>query len=127
MNNITDEKVERAYKLAWLPKMIEAGEKMRELGMHPGNPTFQAMKKKALEEIKEGKLKMPTLVIWGYNDPSSIYEVGIELFKYISSSFPGSRLLLFDECGHSAYYEYPELFNRTIKSFCGAYSFQPID
>jgi 2-hydroxy-6-oxo-6-(2'-carboxyphenyl)-hexa-2,4-dienoate hydrolase len=127
MNNITDEKVEREHRLSQLPKMIEAGKQMGKHSMSPGHPVYRALKKKALEDIKAGKLKMPTRVMWGYNDPSSTYEVGIELFRYVSGKVPGSGLLLFDECGHSPYIEYPELFNRTIKSFCGAHSSPPID
>ena len=127
MNNITDGKVQRAWKLSRLPKILEARKQMIKHKMNPAHPSFRALKKKTLEEIKAGKLKVPTLVIWGYNDPSMIYEVGIELFKCISSNVPGAQLHIFDDCGHSPYIEYPELFNRLIKSFCDAYSSQPLD
>lgn len=128
MNNITDEKVEREYMLSYLPKTLDAAELMTKHGVHPGNPSYLALQETALEEIKEGKLKVPTLLIWGYHDVIMHHEVGIELFKLIiNSNVPGSRLVIFDECDHFAHIEYPELFNRTIKSFCGKYSFQPID
>jgi len=127
MNNITDEKVQRAWKLSHLPKRLEARKQMMKHKMNPAHPSFRALKKKTLEEIKAGKLEVPTLVIWGYNDPSMIYEVGIELFKCISSNVPGAQLHIFDNCGHSPYIEYPELFNRLIKSFCATYSSHPLD
>jgi pimeloyl-ACP methyl ester carboxylesterase len=107
--------------------MIEAQKKMREHRMNPAHSVYQASKKKALEEIKEGKLEVPTLVIWGYNDPSTVHEAGIELFKYISSSSLNAQLLIFNNCGHFPYIEYPELFNRHIKSFCGAFASSPVE
>ena len=127
MNNITDEKVQRAWRLSRLPKRLEARKQMIKHRMNPAHPSFCEFKEKTLGEIKAGQLKVPTLVVWGYNDPSMIYEVGIELFKCLSSNVPGAQLHMFDNCGHSPYIEYPELFNRLIKSFCGAYASPPLD
>ena len=108
--------------------MIEATKLMTKHGVHPGSPPFLALQGKALEEIKEGKLKVPTLLIWGYHDSMMHHEVGIELFKcIINSDAPGSRLIIFDNCDHFPFIEYPELFNRTIKSFCGGYTFKSVD
>jgi 2-hydroxy-6-oxo-6-(2'-carboxyphenyl)-hexa-2,4-dienoate hydrolase len=127
-NNITDKKVEQTYTLSYLPKMIEATKLMTHYGVHPGSPSFHTLQNTALEEIKEGKLKVPTLLIWGYRDSMMHHEVGLELFKCITNSdVPGSRLVIFDNCDHFPFIEYPELFNRTIKSFCGAYTFTSVD
>ena len=126
LNNITDEKVQRLYRLMHLPKMVEARTQMRKHNMNPAHPSFQALKNKALEEIKERKLKVPTLVVWGYNDPSLTPKVGIKLFKCVSSSVSESQLHMFNNCGHHPYIEQPEQFNRLIKNFCGAYAFPPI-
>jgi len=127
MNNITDEKVKRAFTLYRLPKMIEARKQLRKHNMNPAHPSFRALKNKTLGEIEEGKLKVPTLVMWGYNDPSTIFSAGMELFKLVSSNAHGSQLNIVSNCGHSPYIEHPELFNRTIKSFCGLYSSRPIE
>jgi 2-hydroxy-6-oxo-6-(2'-carboxyphenyl)-hexa-2,4-dienoate hydrolase len=127
-NNITDTKVEKTYTLSYLPKMLEATKLMTQYGVHPGSPSFLTLQSNALEEIKEGKLQVPTLLIWGYRDSMMHHEVGMELFKCIANSdVPGSRLVIFDNCDHFPFIEYPELFNRTIKSFCGAYTFNPVD
>jgi pimeloyl-ACP methyl ester carboxylesterase len=104
--------------------MITARKQMKKHRMNPANPTYQILKNKTLQEIKEGKLKAPTLVIWGHNDPSTTYEVGMNLFKYVSSSTLDSQLHIFNNCGHSPYIEYPEEFNRLIESFCGTYVIQ---
>lgn len=124
-NNITTEKVERDYRLLHLPKMIEAREQMKKHYMNPAHPSFQEGKNKVLEEIKEGKLKVPTLIVWGYNDPSLPYQVGMKLFEYVSASVLQSQLHMFNNCGHHAYMEYPEQFNKLIKAFCGSNTFLP--
>ena len=122
MNNITDTKVKDSYTATHLPKRNEARNQMIKHRMNPAHPSFLELKKKAHEEIKAGKMKVPSLVIWGYNDPSMTYEVGIGLFKLMSTSNPKSQLHLFNNCGHSPYIEYPEEFNRLIKDFCGRYA-----
>jgi pimeloyl-ACP methyl ester carboxylesterase len=127
MNNITNEKVQKALTISRLPKRNEAREQMIKHNMSPAHPSFQALRKKALDEIKEGKLKVPTLVLWGYNDPAMYYQGGVDLFKLVSSGNPESQLHIINNCGHSPYIEYPELFNSVIISFCGAYSSPPIE
>jgi 2-hydroxy-6-oxonona-2,4-dienedioate hydrolase len=127
LNNITGDKVQRLHNLMHLPKMVEARAQMKKYNMNPAHPSFQALKNRALEEIQEGKLKVPTLIVWGYNDPSLTPEVGITLFKIVSLSTPESQLSMFNNCGHHPYIEYPEKFNRLIKSFCGSHASRPID
>ena len=129
MNNITDEMVQKEYEITQMPKVIEAKEQMGEREMNPAHPSFMALKQKALDEIQEGKLKVPALIIWGHDDPSMPYEAGVALYELIASNsdVPGLQLVVFDECGHSSYIEYPELFNTLIRHFCGAFSVPPID
>jgi 2-hydroxy-6-oxo-6-(2'-carboxyphenyl)-hexa-2,4-dienoate hydrolase len=126
MNNITDKKVQGSYRIMRLPKIIEARKQMIKYNMSPAHPSFKALRKQAHEEIKAGKLKVPSLVIWGYNDPSMHYQVGLELYKYMSAGTFDSQLHVFNNCGHSPYIEYPELFNRLIVNFCGQYASTPL-
>ena len=128
LNNITDEDVQRDYEITQMPKTIEAKEKMEEYGLSPAADSWVALKEQALQDIQDGKLEVPSLVIWGYNDPALPYESGVALYDLMVSSsvLPGSQLVLFDECGHSPYIEYPEIFNRLIRSFCGSFSVPPL-
>ena len=102
---------------------------MEEFEISPNHPSWVALKEQAMQEIEEGKLKVPSLVIWGYDDPAMPYESGVALYEHITSNsdVPGSQLVVFDECGHSPYVEYPELFNRVIRGFCGSFSIPPVD
>ena len=82
----------------------------------------KSMEMTALQEITDGKLKVPSLVIWGYNDPSSPFEGGMELFDHINAGATReSRMHVFNKSGHSSFVEYPDEFNRVIESFCGQY------
>jgi 2-hydroxy-6-oxonona-2,4-dienedioate hydrolase len=126
MNNITYEKAQKALTISSLPKRNEARAQMIKHNMSPAHPSFQALRKKALAEIQEGKLKVPTLVLWGYNDPAMYFQGGVDLFKLVNSGNPESQLHIFNNCGHSPYIEYPEQFNRLIVSFCGSSSSPPV-
>jgi len=128
MNNIIDERIQRDYEITQLPKIIEAKEQMEKYGINPAHESWINLKEQAFQDIRDGMLKVPSLVIWGYDDPAMPYKSGVALYEFITnhSDIPGSQLVVFDECGHSPYVEYPELFNTLIKHFCGAFSLPPI-
>lgn len=64
---------------------------------------------------KLAELKKPVLLIAGdadlYSPPP--------LMRAFQRQLPGSQLAVFQECGHSAYWERPELFNKTVLEFLG--------
>jgi len=121
LNNISDAGVRRGLQLTRLPKLVEASAVMAKLQMTPRNPSARALFDQARDEIANGDLQVPSLLIWGYNDPSSPYGGGLELFKLINAKTPISHLHVFNNSGHSSHVEHPEEFNRVISSFCGQY------
>ena len=100
---------------------------MTKYKMSPAHPSFLALMQEAHEEIKAGKLRVPSLVIWGDNDPSMVYDVGIAIFRLMSTNNPRAEFHLYNNYGHPPYIEYPEEFNRLIRSFCGRYATVPVD
>jgi pimeloyl-ACP methyl ester carboxylesterase len=60
-------------------------------------------------------LKVPTLLMTGaadlYTPPS--------VMRMIARHVPGNELMIVAECGHSPYWEQPELFNRVVLDFIG--------
>src|SRR5438067_1632750 len=59
-------------------------------------------------------IKVPTLVIWGKDDPvNSLEELGMPLARGI----PGAMLIVYDNTGHSVPWEQPERFNRDVLDF----------
>jgi len=121
LNNIADFAVQRGYDLAQLPKLEEATVIMKELRMNPRHPAAQALFEKARQDIAAGMLKVPSLVIWGYNDPSSPYPGGLALFELINKATPISQLHVFANSGHESHIEYPEQFNRVVVDFCSQF------
>jgi len=122
LNNITRAGAQRGLQLARLPKFTEAEKYFQELQMSPRHPSSRALNTQAHQDIRDGKLKVPSLVIWGYNDPSAPYEGGLALFETINSGATReSRMYVFNKAGHPSFVEYPEEFNSVIKNFCGRY------
>ena len=84
-------------------------------------PQFVADASKVKEEtlalITEGKLLSPTLVIWGYNDPSSPLDLGLDLMKVITPVVPNSQLLILNQAGHYVFRDQADKVNRIVKEF----------
>ena len=121
LNNLTDAGTRRAYELARLDKLIEANAIIDEIGISPQYPGAKVLFEQAHADIADGQLQVPTLVIWGYNDPSAPYARGRLLFDLISAHTPVSQLHVFNESGHASHVEHPEEFSRVVASFCENY------
>ena len=72
--------------------------------------------------IKAGSLKTPTLMIWGFNDPSGTsqpYRFGLDLFEMISRSVDQAQLHFFNQAGPAPYREHPGEVTHLMVSFIG--------
>ncbi len=136
---ITDEYVEAQLEVALQPKIREAAEKMELLKKRfaERNPDkvkarpalagnrgtgwwMYEVKDETLEAIGAGRLSTPTLMIWGFNDPSATYAMGMDLFQLISKSVDRTQLHFFNQSGHSPYHEYPQEVTDLIVGFTGS-------
>ena len=59
-------------------------------------------------------IRQPTLLLWGENDP----EIPLADGERLHEAIPGSRLIVFPECGHLPHEEYPETFVNVVIDFC---------
>jgi pimeloyl-ACP methyl ester carboxylesterase len=59
-------------------------------------------------------LTQPTLLVWGDTDR----EVPLQDGERLHEAIPGSRLIVFRDCGHLPHEEYPERFTRVVVEFC---------
>ncbi|MGH8690657.1 MAG: alpha/beta fold hydrolase [Burkholderiales bacterium] len=83
----------------------------KELSQHVATqPTRNRITFAALETIK-----IPTLLLTGdadlYTPPS--------VLRLFAARFPDCESVIIPECGHSAFWEQPEVFNRTVLDFIG--------
>jgi pimeloyl-ACP methyl ester carboxylesterase len=65
-------------------------------------------------EDEAHRIKQPSLLIWGEDDPETPVSHGHRLFELI----PGSRLIVFHHCGHMPMEEYPREFAEVLIDFC---------
>jgi pimeloyl-ACP methyl ester carboxylesterase len=59
-------------------------------------------------------ITQPTLLLWGENDQ----EIPLADGERLHEEIPGSRLIVFLECGHLPHEEYPEAFTNVVIDFC---------
>ena len=59
-------------------------------------------------------IRQPTLLLWGEND----VEIPLAYGERLHEQIPGSRLVIFLDCGHQPHEEYPEAFTKLVVDFC---------
>ena len=59
-------------------------------------------------------IRQPTLLLWGEND----IEIPLADGERLHEEIPGSRLVVFLNCGHLPHEEYPEAFTKVVAGFC---------
>lgn len=126
-DHVTDEHLDRMLETALLPKTQEAKAKMADIrGTGTGNvvgrsvflPSMARVKAETLRNIDEQGLPAPTLVFWGFNDPSAKLPLGHLLFERICARTPHAEMHIFNASGHSTYREHPEAVNQLLEEFC---------
>ncbi|HEU4508090.1 MAG TPA: alpha/beta hydrolase [Pyrinomonadaceae bacterium] len=59
-------------------------------------------------------ITQPTLLLWGEND----LDIPLSDGERLHAEIPGSRLIVFLNCGHIPHEEYPEAFTELVVDFC---------
>lgn len=126
-DHVTDSYLDRLLEIALLPKTQEAKAKMADIkgegvgkviGRSVFLPSMARVKAETLQKIDEQGMPAPTLVFWGFNDPSAKLPLGHLLFERICAKTPKAEMHVFNEAGHSTYREHPEAVNRLLTEFC---------
>ena len=136
---LTDTYLEAEYRIAHLPKIKEVHARfnaardkwVREnpelVRQNPlwtrnmGATTWWMYKAKfeTLDRINKGMLKAPTLIVWGFNDPTAPYKLGVDLMEQVSKVVDRTELHVINKSGHLVYAEHPEKVAGLISSFVG--------
>jgi pimeloyl-ACP methyl ester carboxylesterase len=77
--------------------------------------TLRRWRARRIEE-EAHRIKQPSLLIWGADDPEIPLAHGRRLFERM----PNSRLIVFRSCGHMPMEEYPREFTEVLTDFCSA-------
>ena len=120
-NNISWSRTEERLKFAQLPKLTEAKLALQSIRMSPGHPAFRELRRQALADLEAGKLKVPHLLVWGYQDSLAPFDLGLEFLKIASHSPAPTGLVVINQAGHSPQLEQPGQFNAAVLSFVSQY------
>jgi len=117
--HITEEWLDVMMRVAALPKYQEAVKKMEQAGLRTTRflPHLARQKDETLGIIRDRGFGKPTLLAWGYNDPTATIDQGHALFDLITRSTPDSRMYIFNCAGHFSYREQPAEFNEMLRGF----------
>lgn len=115
--HITDAWLDVRCEVAELSKTRESIRKMEDLASTVFLPHIARQKEETHRWIREGRLKTPTLLVWGKDDPSAVLSGGLALFDMLAASTPRAQMHIFNRAGHYSYREHPEDFARVVSSF----------
>ena len=114
---VTESWLDARERIAKTEKNQAAVSTMKRLAESGYLAKLDEQKEETLAWIKEGRLKSPTLLVWGFNDPSALVSGGYALFEIVASGTPRSQLHVFNRAGHYSYREHPGDFVRVVTSF----------
>ena len=99
------------------PQFQEAQHKAHVLAA-PFAEAMNAETAEARARIAAGGLKMPALVVWGYNDPSATFDPkGMAAIRLFLSSVERSEAHVIARAGHYSYREQPQAFVAAVADF----------
>ncbi len=116
-NNITDQRVGRILEISRTEKYATAKAWFMQHRMSPAHPSFQQLKADIWAELTAGHLKVPTLIIWGREDPEGSFGAGVAAYDSLRVAGADVSFRAFDESGHVPYMEYPVEFNEVVSAF----------
>jgi pimeloyl-ACP methyl ester carboxylesterase len=118
-DHITEDWVDSMERIVAMPKYHETVRKMDDTGLRIGQflPELAREKAETLRTIRDRGFQRPTLLAWGYQDPTATIDQGYELFDLIAQNTPDSRMVVFNQAGHFSYREHPVEFNDVLRTF----------
>ena len=116
-DHVTDAWLDVKLQIKDLPERKVTVEKMGRLG-EQFSDDIERRQRECREWVEEGRLVSPTLIAWGYNDPTAGWgDAGLETVDLILSNNPNSRAVVFNQAGHYCYREQPKAFVAAVGGF----------
>lgn len=116
---VTEGWLDVAVEAAHTPKYEEAVRKMSDEGLLATKflPDLQHDQEETLRWLLDRGLQRPTLMLWGYNDPTAPLSQGMALMEFLTAKERRTYLHIFNEAGHFCYREHPDAFNAAVRAF----------
>ncbi len=117
-DHITDDYVARMVEIIEMDKSKDALKRMEDLNESTWMPSLRQAREKTFDQIREGALTMPTLIVWGYDSRSAPLNQGMQLLDLVAPASENVEMHILNRAGHVSFREQPEAFHRTLRSFC---------
>lgn len=117
-DHISEKLVDAHLAAQALPKTKEADQKLR-AGLWDQFRTDLVKEQEATKaRIRADGLPVPTLVTWGYEDPSARFDpIGIAAINLLLPAAPKGDCCVFNHAGHYVYRERPDAFAACLSGF----------
>lgn len=119
--HITPDFLDEVLAVARLPKTQAARTAIKHRVDRQFRQDVRKVKYETLDAIRDGRLDVPVLVIWGLNDNSAPVALGYDLFQEIATTVPRTQLHVFNHAGHYVYREHAKQLNRVVIDFVEGY------
>ena len=123
--HLTADFVGRLVAIAGRPDIRLARREMARLGPALFRPSLERARAGALQAIGERGLPVPTLILWGAQDPSTPARAGERLWELVRRATTRSELRLIERAGHYCFREQPAAFVREVIDFLGPLVAEP--
>ena len=117
--HITEDWLDSMTEIARLPKYQETVDRMVTRGLRKSLflTKHSLQKEETLGWIRDRGLQRPTLLVWGYNDPTATLAQGLRLFELLTLRERRSQMHIINRAGHFSYREHPREFNEVLRGF----------
>ena len=80
-------------------------------------PGLSADRGDTFARIRDTGMRRPTMVMWGYNDPTALLEQGQRLYDLIASTERRAYMHILNRAGHFSMREQADNFNAVLDGF----------
>jgi pimeloyl-ACP methyl ester carboxylesterase len=116
--HVTEGLIDRMLAIARRPEFEHAARRVRELRESVWMPSIRPVREQTVVDIDDRGLPVPTLVVWGADDPSAPLPLAHELHARLAARTPEADLHVLGRAGHYCYRERPGAFDRLLAGFC---------
>ncbi len=118
-DHITEDWLDVLVRIGKTRKHLAAVRKMSTQGLLTRQflPGLSRDRTDSYGRIRDTGMRRPTMIVWGYNDPTALLEQGWRLYDLISATEPRSYMHVINRSGHFSMRENPGHFTRLIDGF----------
>jgi 2-hydroxy-6-oxonona-2,4-dienedioate hydrolase len=115
---VEDAWVEERYRIARLPKSAAARARNQALVATLFNPDLERVKARLLDGIRQGRFQVPTLLFWGYDDPSApLVPMGLDTLHLLAAHNRRVSMHVVNHAGHLSFMNRADEFNRVVAAY----------